>query len=324
MTQRTPSSSSSTPRPQSNRFGALRASAEEPLAARRWRSQREPAREHARSRHPGRRDYTRDRLRRPVDVANEVRAAKQRKRSSRRSRVVSELEQLAAQNHTQLVWPEYVDSTLSVHERIEQVWDAIEGEGRRQGRAILCNSFGKTELLDDRTAAKVTIDDEFFRAAWTSVEQLAFDRVIDRLTTDPWLSEHRDDLIQEARIALWNAISTYEGKAAFSTYAYAVLDNALRTYVRRERRWHNSWADGDVEAHPDSSAQIGSGASDGWHELIRVLDTLRDGELLLLHTAGYSDRELEATYGRHLRMRRHRAKQKLRARTTLLDDLIVA
>lgn len=45
---------------------------------------------------------------------------------------------------------------------------------------------------------------------------------------------HRDDIEQEALLGLWKAATTFkeENKIAFSTYAYAVINNQILMYLR--------------------------------------------------------------------------------------------
>jgi RNA polymerase sigma factor (sigma-70 family) len=44
---------------------------------------------------------------------------------------------------------------------------------------------------------------------------------------------YRDDFIQEGRMALWEAIKKYNGKALFSTFAHTVVRNTLYNYVNK-------------------------------------------------------------------------------------------
>ena len=44
---------------------------------------------------------------------------------------------------------------------------------------------------------------------------------------------YRDDFLQEGRMALWEAIKKYNGKALFSTFAHTVVRNTLYNYVNK-------------------------------------------------------------------------------------------
>ena len=44
---------------------------------------------------------------------------------------------------------------------------------------------------------------------------------------------YRDDFLQEGRMALWEAVKKYNGKALFSTFAHTVVRNTLYNYVNK-------------------------------------------------------------------------------------------
>ena len=44
---------------------------------------------------------------------------------------------------------------------------------------------------------------------------------------------YRDDFLQEGRMAIWEAIKKYNGKALFSTFAHTVVRNTLYNYVNK-------------------------------------------------------------------------------------------
>lgn len=54
------------------------------------------------------------------------------------------------------------------------------------------------------------------------------------------LSMHHDDIKSEALVGLWKACRTYSvsRNVPFSSYAWPVITNEVRMFLRRVRRWH--------------------------------------------------------------------------------------
>jgi RNA polymerase sigma factor (sigma-70 family) len=257
-----------------------------------------------------------------IDVENEVRHRLERRGSSKPA-VAAAIEELAGKNHITLVWPPYVDGTVDFRRQVEQVFLIIEEPLLAQGRATLRTSLDTSDLLDNSRTAKVTNVEDLFAPAWKHVEKIAHHLVAKTRSQQDWAVDPADDLLQEARIAVWRALGTYKGRSSFSTYAYTAIDNALRDFRGRHARedefqavWNHALDYPGAATGNDPATHF-----DGWTNVIDVLRSTRDSDLLLLHAAGYKDTELAVRHGLHIKMRRHRAKNRLRRNRSLLEAM---
>jgi RNA polymerase sigma factor (sigma-70 family) len=247
---------------------------------------------------------------RVIDVSTYV-SHVQPSRSLRR--VAEHFQTLAQKRHLTLVWPDYVDLSLPVRERVEHVWRRLEAPQLCRGQMILRESLRNNDVLDAGTLHKVTSDSGLFEAAWLSIEKMVFHLIEGTMCRNTWLHGRKDELVQEARIAAYRAICRYKGQAKFSTFAYIIIENALTDFVRRELRWQRvllSSTDSGQEQPEGRDTQDPASLIDGWSDLIDMLRAVPDHELLLLHAAGYKDAELEPARGRHIKTRRNRAKKR--------------
>jgi RNA polymerase sigma factor (sigma-70 family) len=147
---------------------------------------------------------------------------------------------------------------------------------------------------------------------WPSIEPMAQMLVLKALRTHEFFSSgHAKDLLQEAMIAVYEAIEDYGGRAEFSTYAYQVIWNRLVDYMHREGRWDNHIADQPIDDETFTGGQSPATSRDEWMSLMHALATTPNADILLLHATGYTDRELEPRYGPHVKMKRYRARKSL-------------
>ena len=214
-----------------------------------------------------------------------------------------------------VVWPEYTDPSDTTPERLTQVWEHLREQDRADGRARL-DIPSLDGLLDASPTGKVTKRDvRVFESLWPSIEPMANMLVQKALTLhDFFASGHENDLLQEARLAVFQSVGDYRGKAEFSTYAYRVIWNRLVDYMRRESRWDGLVADAPIGDEIEAPARRGAAENveDDWLDLMRTMATTPNAEILLLHAAGYSDRELAPQYGQHTKMKRLRARRALK------------
>jgi DNA-directed RNA polymerase specialized sigma24 family protein len=210
-------------------------------------------------------------------------------------------------------WPTYVDPALPTEEKLTQAWEYLQVRNRAFGRLRFEYTFPSSSLLDDRHGQEVTDQaNVLYERLWPSIEPLAAALVEKAVGVHDFFSSgHRDDLLQEARLAVYRAIEKYEGLAAFSTFAYSVIWNALVDYMKHESRWDGHVADRPVNEDPPSTTWDPPTLIDGWCDLMTLLRHTPGSDLLLMHAAGYSDRELLPRHGSHTKMKRFRARKAL-------------
>jgi DNA-directed RNA polymerase specialized sigma24 family protein len=117
----------------------------------------------------------------------------------------------------------------------------------------------------------------------------------------------QDDFVQEAGVRVMANLGQYEGRAAFTTWAWPVCKRAMLNYARPFARHRPlPLLEGDLDViEPDFSDRV-----DAWVDLKAALSNTRDADLVLLHVFGYTDAEISET---NIRMRRLRATKRLKA-----------
>lgn len=110
----------------------------------------------------------------------------------------------------------------------------------------------------------------------------------------------RDDLTQEAAIALYNAVMSYDilqSEVSFGLYAKICLSNSLNSALRRRRRQLEA---DKVQLANDSECRFDENLSDEALLLDRVDNLLSDFEksVFRLFIRGYSHRFIAETLGR--------------------------
>jgi DNA-directed RNA polymerase specialized sigma24 family protein len=130
----------------------------------------------------------------------------------------------------------------------------------------------------------------------------------------------QDDLIQEARMEVWKQLPRYQGRAAFTTWAWNVSWTAMLKYTQRFILRHQDEtprADvfyNDLRTTPGFAETV-----DLRLTLAEILSKVPDSHLVFLQALGYQDSEIGEG---NLRMRRLRARRKLQ--TALADDLALS
>jgi len=113
--------------------------------------------------------------------------------------------------------------------------------------------------------------------------------------------DERQDLVQEMTIQLWRAFPRFDGRVAFSTWAFRVAMNTAISHLRSEGRR------GAVTVPLDETLAAELARVEPWFEEegdnLRVLRTLVDGmdelnrALLLLYLDGHSAAEIAEIVG---------------------------
>lgn len=166
--------------------------------------------------------------------------------------------------------------------------------------ALLVPTGSSSVTGDSAAAAAAAATDRIAHSlAWRYVRQHDLD-----FRTDG------EDLVQEGRVALFLALPTFRGESSFTTFAYAVMRNAMGKYVRDTAPppvyLDGSEPDGTL-AHSFEDRVI------GYLDLVTALKAVPDADLLLRQQLG-----VQALSGSHtlsegaIRTRRSRARQRLR------------
>lgn len=126
--------------------------------------------------------------------------------------------------------------------------------------------------------------------------------VVSKYLADELFSQSdRDDLLQEASIALYNAVMSYDIKQSevtFGLYAKICLSNSLNSALRQRRRQHmadNAQLSTELDEHYSDERTIDAGLL-----LDKVDDLLSDFEkaVFRLFIRGHSHRFIAQTLGR--------------------------
>ncbi len=137
-------------------------------------------------------------------------------------------------------------------------------------------------------------------------------RIADRHTRTP---EDRDDLLQDIRLAIWNALPAYRGESSLRTYAVRIAHNRAATALRRARPTYVPVVELPA-SQPDLDQQLETATRRGW--LTRALAQLSPGiaDALERRLAGDSYLEIADALGittSNVGVRLHAGKAKLQA-----------
>jgi hypothetical protein len=108
-----------------------------------------------------------------------------------------------------------------------------------------------------------------FEAVWSSVKAMAQKLAGRWIARDPRLTESaRDELVQAALVAVWEATFTWQGiEARFSTYAYRAICNAMYDAARVLARDDDAM-DSETES-PQTSPTVFAATSTCWTALLQ-------------------------------------------------------
>ena len=169
--------------------------------------------------------------------------------------------------------------------------------------------FGTSKTLDDVRGWDVTLAQRIFRTSP--------DKLLDDLTPVhrklAWKASRTfsleetiaDDLIQEARLRVFENLHSFEGRSQFTTWAWTVSWHAMIAYVRRVLRGRDKEILALDAAHGSSDF---TDSTDLRLTLISALQAVPDSHLVLYQTFGYKDKEIADS---NVRMRRLRARNRL-------------
>lgn len=136
-------------------------------------------------------------------------------------------------------------------------------------------------------------------------------RIAARHTRSP---ADRDDLLQDIRLAIWNALPAYRGESSLRTYAVRIAHNRAATALRRPPP--SAQAPQAPAPQPDMEQQLEAASRRGW--LTRAIAQLSPGvaDALERRLAGDSYQEIAEALGittSNVGVRLHTAKAHLRA-----------
>lgn len=126
----------------------------------------------------------------------------------------------------------------------------------------------------------------------------------------------RDDLLQDIRLAIWNALPAYRGESSLRTYAVRIARNRAVTALRRTPAPTNVPVPKVLASQPDPDQQLETTTRRGW--LTRALAQLSPGiaDALERRLAGDSYQEIAEALGittSNVGVRLHTGKAKLQA-----------
>jgi hypothetical protein len=192
-----------------------------------------------------------------------------------------------------VAWDRDVEGALEAEKQRDEDGDgeSIERLGTNGGEISFSNSF--LHSRDELNPRNLTDPAELFTISIEQVFQ-GLQPVIRSCVNEIGRIQGRERHVHAADLkiigqtAVWQGMSSFEGRAPFGAFAQVVVQNALRDYVRRELR----------AAVPSGDLETTTGWTDPtdswifWLDLTNPLQACPHGDLVLRHAAGYHDREL--------------------------------
>ncbi len=196
---------------------------------------------------------------------------------------------------------------------LERITDVLAGYAGTDYRG---RSVGRPSLPVDATAdpSSEPQTEELRRKRYREIERRhgrLLQRIAARHTTTP---ADRDDLLQDIRLAIWNALPVYRGESSLRSYAVRIAHNRAATALRRATA--PTCAPEIVASQPDLDQQLQTARRRGW--LTRALAQLSPGiaDALERRLAGDSYQEIADALGittSNVGVRLHSGKAKLQA-----------
>lgn len=107
----------------------------------------------------------------------------------------------------------------------------------------------------------------------------------------------REDLLQEIRVAIWQALPRFRGDASERTWVYRIAHNvAISASVRRRRRREDSLSDRSDPAHTPEAAYADNERREILIRAVRSLDGV-DKQIVLLYLESLSNSEIGEIVG---------------------------
>ena len=166
--------------------------------------------------------------------------------------------------------------------------------------------------------------DDLYLAAWREFGQ-AMSRLAASYEIDP---EHREDLLQNIQLALWQSFANYAGKCSLRTWVYRVAHNTAATHVlRRKRVRQNRWV--SIEELDSARDTFEAQSVLDNQALLRRVQSLVlqlkpvDRDVLLLYLEGFEPREIADVVGLSSNLvaqKVHRTKKQLKQKLAGDDD----
>jgi RNA polymerase sigma factor (sigma-70 family) len=143
---------------------------------------------------------------------------------------------------------------------------------------------------DERNAIWLRLMEQYRPALWRLAQSYEAD------------AGHREDLLQEIALGLWQAIPAFRGESSERTWLYRIAHNvAISAAVARKRRAGREVELADT-AQPPSSAELPDRTLVRQEQREAMLAAIRelpaiDRQLIVLHLEGLSYREMEQISG---------------------------
>lgn len=199
---------------------------------------------------------------------------------------------------------------------LEQITDALSGyagvdyRGRPLGRPRL-------PAVPPSPAPAQNQNQNLQRKRYLEIERRygrLLKRIAARHTATP---ADRDDLLQDIRLAIWNALPAYRGESSLRSYAVRIAHNRAATTLRRTAS--PTHAPQTLASQPDLDQRLEAATRRGW--LTRALAQLSPGiaDAIERRLAGDSYQEIADALGittSNVGVRLHTGKAKLRALAT--------
>ncbi len=195
---------------------------------------------------------------------------------------------------------------------LERTYDAL---ARYAGTGYRGRTLGRLPLPVDTGADSSSETQELRRRRYREIERRygrLLQRIAERHTRSP---EDRDDLLQDIRLAIWNALPAYRGESSLRTYAVRIAHNRAATTLRTSAQTYVPVAELPA-AQPSLDQQLETATRRGW--LSRTLTQLSPSiaDALERRLAGDSYQEIADALGittSNVGVRLHTGKVKLQA-----------
>ncbi|MGB1013684.1 MAG: RNA polymerase sigma factor [Nannocystaceae bacterium] len=200
-------------------------------------------------------------------------------------------------------------------EELERISDALAGY---TGTGYRGRPLGRKPLPVNATADPSSQSDteDLRRKRYREIERRygrLLQRIAERHTRTP---EDRDDLLQDIRLAIWNALPAFRGESSLRTYAVRIAHNRAATTLRRTAPPTFASVTEVAASQPNLDQQLETATRRSW--LTRTLVQLSPGiaDALERRLAGDSYREIADSLGittSNVGVRLHTGKAKLQA-----------
>lgn len=150
-----------------------------------------------------------------------------------------------------------------LHQKLLQPWEGAASISRRRAPLDVDTQTlpHETEGTSDESDLRRLLDARQYREAFEAIVDRYSDRVF-RLAFSMTRNRARsEDLAQETFLRVWKALPSYDGRAALSTWIYAIARNLCYTELRRGAGRRSVSID-DPEAQPGLAGEAALASAD--------------------------------------------------------------